>query len=209
MTSVKPDQPETGSPATPSTPAPGYITGIADGNLAQDVKLRDFLFGIGVVFRLPKLTKKDREREAAAIEAKKFKIRIPVRAIATVLAPVVIGLAGYYAYQQWSGDPMPPAVVGTWSSDDGRYAGRSFWLNAQSVAFQNGKLASEFSVHPIKKLRVSQVADTTYLAINYEQDGSPITFSIKYHEHPVPEIRMVNQPNVGWERTGNAPAVMQ
>ena len=209
MSSVKPDLSGVGGPATPAPSPSGYVTGIADGNLSQDVKLRDFLFGIGVVFRLPKRTKKDREREAAAAEKRKFKIRIPVRAISVALAPVLIVVAGYLGYQRWSGDPMPLAVVGTWSTDDGRYAGRSFWLNSQSVAFQNGKATSDFSVHPIKRIRVKAVADTTFLAIDYEQDGAPITFSIKYRDRPAPQIRMVNQPTIEWTRSGGAPTVLQ
>ncbi|MEZ4457252.1 MAG: hypothetical protein R2882_12015 [Gemmatimonadales bacterium] len=207
---LPPTQEARGRPVEGNDPqAPtGYVTGIADGNLATPVRLRDYLQGVGVVFRLPKRDRKQEAREAAAEEAKKFRIRIPVRQIMMVLAPVAIAAVGYYAWDTFlSSVPLPSEVVGTWSTEDGRYAGRNFWINQNAVAFQNGEKSDQFSVHPIKRVKTQQTGDTLKVSVNYEQDGSQITLSFAYRESPLPEVRLTNQPSVRWVRTGKAPVI--
>jgi hypothetical protein len=207
MTATKPDAPETatGSQSGPAGGKANYITGIADGNLAAPIGLRDFLFGIGVVFRLDRRRKRQQKPQESA--AKRFVARIPVRLLATVLTPIGLAIVGYNAYQQWSGEPLPGPLVGTWSTSDGRYAGRSFWLNPRAVAFQNGATTGDFSTHDIRKVTTRQVADTLYLTIDYEQEGKPLSLSVIYRETPAPELRLANQPAVRWARVGGAPAI--
>ncbi len=187
---------------------PGYVTGIADGNLATPVKLRDYLVGVGTVFRLPKRNRKQEEKEARAEEAKKRRFNIPVRQIAMAFAPVAVAGLGYFAWDNWlSSVPIPSSVVGTWSTNDGRYAGRNFWLNQNAVAFQNGTKDDQFSVHDVKRVKSRQVGDTLFLNVDYEQDGHPITLLLAYMDVPRPEIKFVNQPKIRWWRTGNAPVI--
>ena len=196
----------------PAADAPtGYVTGIADGNLAVPVRLRDYLQGVGTVFRLPKRDRKREAAEAAAEEEKsKFRIRIPVRQIMTILAPLAIAAAGYYVWDNVLGSvPMPAQITGTWSTQDGRYAGRNFWINSKAVAFQNGVKSDQFSVHPVKRIRSRQAADTLFLTVEYEQDGKPLTLSLAYRDVPQPEIRLANQSKVRWLRTGSAPVISQ
>jgi len=201
MTSIDPQQPD-------ATPPTGYVTGIADGNLSTPVKLRDYLVGVGTVFRLPRRDHKQERADAKALEAKKVRFRIPVRQITMALAPVAVAALGYFAWENWlSSVPIPSAVVGTWSTNDGKYAGRNFWLNQTAVAFQNGEKSDQFSVHDVKRVKARQVADTLFLSVDYEQDGSPITLSIAYRDMPRPEIRFVNQPDIRWSRSGEAPAI--
>ncbi len=214
MTSIQPNTDPTGRPAGPnsdpgsSQPPTTYVTGIADGNLATPMRLRDYLTGVGVVFRLSKRNRQKEQQEAKA-ETEKRRIHIPVRKLVMALAPAVIAYLGYTAYGFFSGDPLPTEVNGTWSTSDGRYAGRNFWINTESVAFQNGKQSTDFSIHPIKKVKAHQVADTLFLAIDYEQEGHAITLSIAYRDIPQPEIRLVNQPAIRWMRTGQAPVISQ
>jgi hypothetical protein len=186
-----------------------YVTGIADGNLATPVRLRDYLVGVGVVFRLSKRDRRKEEREAAAVEAAKPRIQIPVKKLMMALAPALVAYLGYLAWDTFSGDPLPTEVSGTWSTDDGKYKGRNFWINPEAVAFQNGKTADDFSIHPIKKVSSHQVADTLFLAIDYEQEGKAITLSLAYRDIPSPEIRLVNQPAIRWLKTGAAPVISQ
>lgn len=209
MTSVATEEVGRGTPVQ-GQPAPtSYVTGIADGNLATPVRLRDYLTGVGVVFRLPKRNRKKEAAEAAAEqEAKRIKIRIPVRQILMVLAPIAIAAVGYVVWENWlSTVPLPSEVAGTWSTSDGKYKGRNFWVNQNSVAFQNGKTSDQFSVHSIKRIKSRTAADTLFLAIEYEQDGKPITLSLAYRSVPMPEIRLVNQPKIRWLRAGNAPVM--
>ncbi len=201
MTAVEPPKQDGEAPA-------GYVTGIADGNLATPVKLRDYLVGVGTVFRLPKRDRKKEKAEARAEEAKKVRFRIPVRQIAMALAPVAVAGLGYTVWDNWlSSVPIPSAIVGTWSTNDGKYAGRNFWLNQKAVAFQNGSKTDQFSIHDVKRVKARQVADTLFLNVDYEQDGNPITLSLAYRDVPRPEIKFVNQPAVRWWRTGNAPVI--
>jgi hypothetical protein len=201
MTTVEPPKSAGESPS-------GYVTGIADGNLATPVRLRDYLVGVGTVFRLPKRDKKKEDAEARAEEAKKVRFRIPVRQIAMALAPVAVAGIGYTVWDNWlSSVPIPATIVGTWSTNDGKYAGRNFWLNQKAVAFQNGAKDDQFSIHDVKRVKAKQVADTLFLDVDYEQDGSPITLQLAYRDVPRPEIKLVNQPTVHWYRTGNAPVI--
>jgi hypothetical protein len=207
---LTPAQETRGKPVEPGADnAPtSYVTGIADGNLATPVRLRDYLQGVGVVFRLPKRNRKREAAEAAAAEAKKFKVRIPVRRILMALGPIALAVIGYYAWDAFLASvPLPSEVSGTWSTEDGRYAGRNFWINQNAVAFQNGEKTDQFSVHPVKRIRKQQVADTLRLTIDYEEDGKPVTLSLSYQDIPRPEIRLANQPKVYWYRTGSAPVM--
>lgn len=198
----------TAEPIDPNKPT-SYVTGIADGNLATPVRLRDYLVGVGVVFRLSKRDRKKEQREAAAVEAGKRRIQIPVKKLMMAFAPALVAYLGYLGWDAFSGDPLPAEVNGTWSTDDGKYKGRNFWINTEAVAFQNGKTSDEFSIHPIKKVNARQVADTLFLAIDYVQDGKPITLSLAYRDIPSPEIRLVNQPSIRWLKTGAAPVISQ
>mgnify|MGYP001444975213 CR=1 FL=1 len=190
--------------------APDYVTGIADGNLATPVKLTDYLVGVGVMFRLPKRNRKKERAEAAKAEAAaaKSKVRIPVKLIATAMLPIVVAVGGYYAWTNFlASQPLPQEASGTWSTTDGRYAGRNFWLTESSVAFQNGATSDRFTVHPVKRVQTRQVADTTFIEIDYEKEGEAATLSLAYRDRPRPEMRLVNQRAVQWLRTGDAPVM--
>ncbi len=191
---------------------PGYVTGIADGNLATPVRLRDYLTGVGVVFRLPKRNRKKEKAAEAKAEADREarRLNLPIGLIVRVVAAVGVGAIALTAYQRFVRSiPLPAEVAGTWSTSDGRYAGRSFWLNQTSVAFQNGAVNTQFSVHPISRIQRNEVADTLFLTIDYEQEGQAVVLSVAYQAQPVPQIRLVNQPGVRWFRSGNAPAISQ
>lgn len=212
MTAVQPPVQDQNRPASPDGAAgPGYVTGIADGNLQTPMRLRDYLSGVGVVFRLPRRNRKEEEREAAAeAERKKFRLRLPVRQIAMVLAPAALAIVGYYAWDAWlSTVPLPAEVNGTWSTNDGKYAGRNFWINQKAVAFQNGKSSQEFSIHPIKRIKTRQSGDSLYLSVDYTESDKPITLTLVYTDHPMPEIRLANQPKIRWLKTGSSPVISQ
>jgi hypothetical protein len=189
---------------------PGYVTGIADGNLATPVRLRDYLTGVGVVFRLPKRDRKKEKAEADAKEAARFRFRIPVKQIFMVLAPVMVAGAAYLVWDSFlSSVPLPETVSGTWTTRDGKYAGRNFWISKKSVAFQNGAKIDQFSIHPIKRIKTRTSADTLFLNVDYEQEGKPITLLLAYRESPQPEIHLVNQPKIRWVKIGKAPVIEQ
>ena len=212
MTSVQPPTQEGNRPADSETDSTaGYVTGIADGNLATPIRLREYLSGVGVVFRLPRRNRKQEEKDAKrAKAASRFRIHIPVRKIAMVLAPAAIALAGYTVWDSFlSSVPLPAQVSGTWSTHDGKYAGRNFWINQKSVAFQNGKTINDFSIHEIKRVKVRQTADTLFLNVDYLEDKKPITLSFAYRDIPQPEVRLVNQPKIRWYKTGAAPVILR
>jgi hypothetical protein len=213
MTSTQPQvdiagRPVIAGPADASSPAAtaSYVTGVADGNLATPVKLRDFLFGLGVVYRLPKKAKAPKD---AAAGTRRFSLAVGVRVrrFALALAPVAVAAAGYVVYRQFASVPMPAEVIGTWSTEDGRYKGRSFWLNPDAVAFQNGPAQTQFAVHQVKRVKAAHNADTLVVNIDYEADGKAATLSLAYRGQPLPELRLVNQPKVQWRRSGGAPVV--
>lgn len=203
-------QPVTAQPTEDQNPS-NYVAGIADGNLATPMRLRDYLAGVGVVFRLHKRDRVAERRalaeEVAAMEAKR--IRIPVRAILKVLAPIAAVAIAWTAYEKFSGAPLPQTVAGTWSTQDGKYKGRNFWINPESVAFQTGESTNEFTIHPIRKVKTRERADTMFVTVDYETEGQLATLSLTYLEAPGPEIRLTNQPSIRWARVGEAPAMSQ
>ena len=190
-----------------------YITGIADGNLATPVRLRDYLTGVGVVFRLPRRgptpdLQKQVDAKAAADDRRKARVRASLRPVLYAAGVVTLLAVGALGWNYWVGSvPLPSAVAGTWTTSDGRYKGRNFWINQSSVAFQNGTGVDQFSVHPIRRISSRTRADTTFLSVEYEQEGKPITLSLAFRPSPVPEVRMVNQPTIRWYRAGNAPSL--
>ena len=212
-------EPESSSPSPPTPVAPpqplqkGYVSGVTDGNLATPVPLRHFLYGLGVVMRLPKKLKKRIEppKPVGETRAEELKIGVPTWGkITTVVVGGIVATCLFLVYRQFfHSDPVPEKVVGTWSTKDGRYEGRSFWLNPKAVAFQTGKSSTEFTAHPIKRVAIRTKADTLYLNIDYESDGGKATLSIAYLGNPTPAIRLVNQPGVRWRRSGNAPVIIQ
>jgi hypothetical protein len=205
-TTSHPDSPGAERSDSQAAGEAGYVAGIADGNLSAAVGLRDYLFGVGVVLRLGRRAR--RKPEKAAVRRSALD-RIPLKLIATIALPIALALAGYQMIETLGGVPLPGAVEGTWSTSDGRYAGRSFWLNADAVAFQNGASTNDFTVHRIQRVKTREVADTLYLTIDYEQGGNPVTLSLVYRTNPAPEIRLRNQPAVRWRRTGSAPVISQ
>ena len=191
----------------------GYVSGIADGNLATPMVLKDFLYGVGVIFRL---SKKAKEKKLPKDEPKKmWGITLPrmpalpfnVALVAKPLAVVGIGIIALTAFRSFKGQEVPLGVVGTWATQDGRYAGRSFWLNPHAVAFQNGAKTTEFTVHSIKRVRSQAKGDTTLVQVDYEQDGGPITLSVVYLNGQERVLHLANQPAIRWLRTGDAPAI--
>ncbi|MEO8450000.1 MAG: hypothetical protein ABI647_09430 [Gemmatimonadota bacterium] len=212
MTSATPE-PRGGKPKEGEE---GYVSGIADGNLASPMVLKDFLYGIGVVFRLSKKAKEKRDAKAAAGEQKKvLGITLPrlpalpfnIAVMAKPLGALAIGVIALAAFRSLRGQDIPATAVGTWATQDGRYAGRSFWLNPHAVAFQTGVTTAQFTVHPIKRIRAQIKGDSTLLQVDYEQDGGPITLSVIIREQPTRVLRLANQPTVQWLRTGDAPAI--
>ena len=203
-------QPVAASPENDAAPS-NYVAGIADGNLASPMRLRDYLTGVEVVFRLSKRNRAEERKalvaEAAEVEAKR--IKIPVKAILKVLSPIAAAVVAWTAYEKLAAKPLPTTVAGTWATLDGKYKGRNFWINEKSLAFQNGSTTNEFSIHPIIKVVTKQVAETLFVAVDYETDGEAATLSLAYRETPSPEVRLVNQPNVRWTRQGDAPVVAQ
>ncbi len=196
----------------PGTDDPGYVTGIADGNLATPVRLRDYLTGVGVVFRLPKRNRRKEQAAVAKADAEREArgLNLPVGLIVRALGAIGVAALLMTGYRQFVRSvPLPAEVAGTWSTSDGRYAGRSFWLNQQSVAFQNGSANTQFSVHPISRIQRNEVADTLFLTIDYEQEGQAVVMSVAYLNQSTPQIRFVNQPGVRWYRSGNAPSITQ
>lgn len=211
MTATKPDfagaRPVDTSEQPTDASKPGYIAGIADGNLAQGVGLRDYLFGVGVVFRLDKKRRERAKKQEA--KASRWAVNFPVVFLAKMLAPVAVAVVAYMGYQQLAGEALPNSVVGTWSSNDGKYAGRTFWINPTDIAFQNGEGSTQFSSHRIKRIKTRTSADTLFVNVDYDQGGTLSTFSIVYRSSPSQEIRLVNQPRVRWLKTGAAPSIRQ
>lgn len=194
----------------PATSSSGYQTGIADGNLAKPVRLRDFLFGVGVVFQLPKKKKaKPAAPDAKNVATKGLLSAVSPRTVLLGAGAVAVAVVAVLLYQQFRNEGLPREVAGTWTTNDGRYAGRNFWINAKAVAFQTGKKTDQFTQHNITKVHSQKTPSGTIYNIDYDEDGHSVTFAINFTAEPRPTVRLVNQPTVTWYRTGDAPVMIQ
>ena len=89
----------------------------------------------------------------------------------------------------------PPAIVGTWVTDDVRYADRAFVVRRDTLEVHVGP--GEASVHPIRAVEVVAAADHTSYEILYVTAEGEASLELLLYEDVV---RLRNPPDVRWRR---------
>jgi hypothetical protein len=191
-------RPVSGEPGARDDGGPSPPTGIADGNLAQPIELNDFMQGLGFVFQLPK-----KRQDAPPTDlAEPSPARTPrTRPMLLLAGLAVTAVAGYFLLQlPPPADPLPPAALGRWVTNDPRYASRGFDLSAESIVFHTGPGQTDLTRHPILGVRVGDKPGTSIVTVDYALDGEPMTFAFAIVSGPVPVIHLLNQPDIAWIR---------
>lgn len=94
---------------------------------------------------------------------------------------------------------FPTELVGTWRTQDPRYATRFFEISDDQVLFQTGEGVIDFTVHTIQ--RATAVRDEIGLlyTIEYDVDGDDQTFGF-YFDPQSGVLKLRNQPAMEWRR---------
>lgn len=202
--------PTAGDGDRPRAKRTSYTGGITDGNLNDPMQLRDFLFGVGTVFQLPEQTSTTKLADAvnAATAAQEPEPEQVVagrgRRQAFMVAGALIAALGFLAFRLWPrGETrLPAAVLGEWTTDDPRYAGRVLRLADQEVAFV---VAGRETAYPLAAVRTRQAGDTAYLTVEYIVAGRNNVWPLAFVPSPSPSLTTVNQPGLVWTRRGHGP----
>jgi hypothetical protein len=94
---------------------------------------------------------------------------------------------------------LPTELVGTWRTQDPRYAVRFFEIKDDQILFQTGEGVIDFTVHSIR--RATAVSDDIGLlyTFEYDVDGDEQTFGFDY-DAPSGVLTFRNQPEMEWRR---------
>lgn len=170
---------------------------LADGSMAEEVPLRDFLTGLGPLLQLKQ---KDLQGPAPGPEPEEDPSpeKRPARTrplVVLVLTAAAIGLGALWYYSGVS-RVIPAPLVGTWVADNPLYNGRMFQLAPGVVTLWTGEGPEP---HMVLAVQERTVADTATYVIRYQSAGAAADFTFRY----VPSsdrILFHHQDNMQWHR---------
>lgn len=95
----------------------------------------------------------------------------------------------------------PPAEVrGEWEAREGRYAGRSFRITAESLVLDRGEAGE--AVHPISEVRVGSEEGREIYTLRYRDGGETAEFTVR--RSPGEDFLTVqHRPGVRWWPAGS------
>lgn len=169
---------------------------LADGSLAESVPLHDFLAGLGPLMRLPP---RDEQSGPGIKEPEEPRTRNRFAPVLAVMFAVVAASAGGWLIVHGSGDVLPPEVLGSWKTDDPRYAGREFRLGPAMLTLQTGPGLEDIMRYPIREVEARIVADTTRYLVRYNADGVDAEFGFS-HVRTTDQIVFEHQSELRWHR---------
>jgi hypothetical protein len=96
-------------------------------------------------------------------------------------------------------EPLASALLGTWATDDSRYAGRAMRITDSTLSFTTGSGPAQ--TYPIRRVRRSTDEGETVYEIQYTDPEGVL--SVVLHWDPVAAtVRLENPPDVIWRRSG-------
>ncbi len=94
-------------------------------------------------------------------------------------------------------DAPPEELVGTWATEDPRYAGSALVIDYDHIELDPGE-AGGIRSHPILSIRGVQGPDSWLYEITYGRSGAERTIAV--HLHPDGVLRLRNPADVVWTR---------
>lgn len=96
--------------------------------------------------------------------------------------------------------PMPPAMVGTWTTDDARYEGRFFELTPTTLVIGTGEgRATSYSIAALHLTQDEQGRDVH--RVDYVDAGTTHSMAFYFSAaEPGGAVRMQNQPTIVWRK---------
>jgi hypothetical protein len=96
---------------------------------------------------------------------------------------------------------VPRQLIGTWTTKDPRYSGRSFEIGAETISFGMGK--AEISVGFIQNVESTSETSGTFYTISYTLDGSRDQVSFRYGDGDK-TLRFLHQEQIVWVKDDNS-----
>lgn len=197
-------------PEEPTPPEAPATSGVTDGKLDRAINLRDFLHGVGYVFRLQKRDLKREQREALRAARREEKQRharqlaMTPRLVRMIMAGIacaalILVAQMVMAFKAAEEVTLPPAIYGLWTTTAPKYADRGFRITDQLVSFQTGSGVGSFVSYRIMRVTGDVKPDTSRYDIEYDHLDGMQTFSVEYIAGPSPTIRFPNQPEIRWK----------
>jgi hypothetical protein len=134
--------------------------------------------------RLPRLTVRSRYR----------------RKVVTALYLLTLVTAGVYFAPPLTGpDSVPAELVGGWTTDDTRYAGRLLELTPEALILRaNAKEVTEYAVRRVQRSQTAQ--GSAYVITTYSERAGDYILMLDYHE--AQKTFALGKPARGlWRRT--------
>jgi hypothetical protein len=134
--------------------------------------------------RLPVLTVKARYR----------------RKVVTALYVLTLVTAGVYFAPPLAGpDPVPAELVGSWTTDDTRYAGRLLELTPEALILRaSAREGTEYAVRRVQRRQIAQ--GSAYVITTYSERAGDYILMLEYHD--AQQTIALGKPARGlWRRT--------
>jgi len=143
---------------------------------------------------------KDRASQKFKVDPLVRKKRRRLWIVAGALTVVLAGLTWWGVAVMLRG-AIPEFLIGTWRTDDERYANRRFELLEDQVVFQVGDTAIAVERYPVMRVRSRGSSRGRVYRVRYlGPDREPIDFNFIVESGNV--IRLANQMEFAWRRTG-------
>lgn len=105
-------------------------------------------------------------------------------------------------------EQLPLELIGTWVTDEPRYAGRSFTLQAPStLILQFGAGADSLSIRRIRAVhgKFDSSRNATLYRIVYREGRDDLYFSLYSFTQPARAVRFKNLPEIVWRLDPDSP----
>lgn len=97
-------------------------------------------------------------------------------------------------------DGLPSELVGRWSTDHTRYAGRFLTLTAETICF--GASEAEITPYPIDEVHQTRVGNEMKVEIAYREPTGDISYFRIRYEFSDRSVQFVTRPGVVWRKLG-------
>ena len=102
--------------------------------------------------------------------------------LVTALCLLTLVTAGVYLAPQLAGsDAVPAELVGSWTTDDPRYEGRSLELTPDELILRaSAREGTEYTVRRVQRRQIAQ--GSAYVISGYSERGGEYTLTLEYSE---------------------------
>lgn len=125
------------------------------------------------------------------------------RTFLSILALVAIAAAAIEFWPRPSGE-IPDELVGVWRTTAPSHATRPFEIDKRTLLFRTGDGPYDYSIHPIRRVDVTQHGRETHYRVEYANNGKGFEFAFSYTAHPEEVIHLANQKDLVWKKAGVA-----